>query len=86
MHVKQSVPAIVQVEQSVLATMLLLPRKKLSPLYSLLLHQPGQACPAWRQSSLIGKPPVRRPSREELDERRADPVIEEAIKVVSSQV
>ena len=27
-------------------TMPLLPRKRLSPLYSLLLHQPGQACPA----------------------------------------
>ena len=35
---------------------------------------------------LIGRPPVRCPSRVELDERRVDPVIDEAIKVVSSQV
>ena len=34
---------------------------------------------------LTGKPPVRRPSRAELDERRTDPVIDEAIKVVSTQ-
>ena len=31
---------------------------------------------------LIGKPPVRCPSQTELDERRVDPVIDEAIKVV----
>ena len=31
---------------------------------------------------LIGKPPLRRPSQTELDERRVDPVIDEAIKVV----
>ena len=35
---------------------------------------------------LIGRPPVRRPSRAELDEWRKDPVIDEAIKVVSTQV
>ena len=35
---------------------------------------------------LIGRPPVRRPSRVELDEWRKDPVIDEAIKVVSTQV
>ena len=34
---------------------------------------------------LIGKPPVRRASRVELDERRVDPVIDEAVKVVSTQ-
>ena len=34
---------------------------------------------------LIGKPPVRRASRAELDERRVDPVIDEAVKVVSTQ-
>ena len=34
---------------------------------------------------LTGKPPVRRASRTELDERRADPVIDEAIKIVSIQ-
>ena len=34
---------------------------------------------------LIGKPPVRHASRAELDERRVDPVIDEAIKVVSTQ-
>ena len=34
---------------------------------------------------LTGRPPVRRPSRAELDERRTDPVIDEAIKVVSTQ-
>ena len=35
---------------------------------------------------LIGRPPVRCPSNTELDERRVDPVIDEAIKVVPSQV
>ena len=35
---------------------------------------------------MIARPPVRRPSRVELDERRKDPVIDEAIKVVSTQV
>ena len=35
---------------------------------------------------LIGRPPVRRPSTAELDKRRKDPVIDEAIKVVSTQV
>ena len=35
---------------------------------------------------LLGKPPVRHASRAELDERRVDPVIDEAIKVVPSQV
>ena len=34
---------------------------------------------------LTGKPPVRRASRAELDERRVDPVIDEAVKVVSTQ-
>ena len=34
---------------------------------------------------LIGKPPVRRASKAELDERRVDPVIDEAVKVVSTQ-
>ena len=34
---------------------------------------------------LTGKPPVRHPSRAELDERRTDPVIDEAIKVVFTQ-
>ena len=34
---------------------------------------------------LTSKPPVRRPSRAELDEQRTDPVIDEAIKVVSTQ-
>ena len=34
---------------------------------------------------LIGKPPVCRASRAELDERRVDPVIDEAVKVVSTQ-
>ena len=34
---------------------------------------------------LTGKPPVRRASRAELDERRLDPVIDEAVKVVSTQ-
>ena len=35
---------------------------------------------------LTDRPPVSRPSRAELDERRTDPVIDEAIKVVSTQV
>ena len=35
---------------------------------------------------LIGRPPVRCPSNTELDERRVDPVIDEAIEVVPSQV
>ena len=35
---------------------------------------------------LIGRPPVRPPSRVELGEQRKDPVIDEAIKVVSTQV
>ena len=34
---------------------------------------------------LVGKPPVRRASRAELDERRVDPIIDEAVKVVSIQ-
>ena len=34
---------------------------------------------------LTGKPPVRRASKAELDERRVDPVIDEAVKVVSTQ-
>ena len=34
---------------------------------------------------LLGKPPVRRASKAELDERRVDPVIDEAVKVVSTQ-
>ena len=34
---------------------------------------------------LTGKPPVCRASRAELDERRVDPVIDEAVKVVSTQ-
>ena len=34
---------------------------------------------------LLGKPPLRRASKAELDERRVDPVIDEAIKVVSTQ-
>ena len=34
---------------------------------------------------LVGKPPVRRDSKAELDERRVDPVIDEAVKVVSTQ-
>ena len=34
---------------------------------------------------LVGKRPVRRASRAELDERRVDPIIDEAIKVVSTQ-
>ena len=34
---------------------------------------------------LVGKPPVRRASKAELDERRVDPVIDEAVKVVSTQ-
>ena len=35
---------------------------------------------------LIGRPPVRRPSGAELDKWRQDSVIDEAIKVVSTQV
>ena len=34
---------------------------------------------------LLGKPPVRRASKAEVDERRMDPVIDEAVKVVSTQ-
>ena len=34
---------------------------------------------------LIGKPPLRRASKAELDERRVDPVIDEAVKVMSMQ-
>ena len=34
---------------------------------------------------LVGKPPVRRASRAELDERRVDPIKDEAVKVVSTQ-
>ena len=34
---------------------------------------------------LTGKPPVRHASRAELYERRLDPVIDEAVKVVSTQ-
>ena len=34
---------------------------------------------------LIGKPPVRRASKAELDERRVDPILDEAVKVVSTQ-
>ena len=35
---------------------------------------------------LIGRPPVRCPSNAELDDRRVDPVIDEAIKALPSQV
>ena len=34
---------------------------------------------------LIGKPPLCRATKVELDERRVDPVIDEAVKVVSTQ-
>ena len=34
---------------------------------------------------LLGKPPVSRASKAEVDERRMDPVIDEAVKVVSTQ-
>ena len=34
---------------------------------------------------LLGKPPLRHASKVELDERRVDPVIDEAVKVVSTQ-
>ena len=34
---------------------------------------------------LLGKPPLRCASKAELDERRVDPVIDEAVKVVSTQ-
>ena len=34
---------------------------------------------------LIGRPPVRRASRAELDKRSVDPVLDKAVKVVSTQ-
>ena len=76
-HSDSSQPRTVQSRSSYEA------RSGVEPDYRRLHHTPShQRC----QLPLIGRPPVRCPSRAELDERRVDPVIDEAIKVVSSQV